>query len=270
MRDITFGQYIPSDSVIHRLDPRVKLVLLFAYIISTFCTFNFYALSVPLVFAVLCIFLSKIPFRQYMKSMKAVFAVILITSVLNLFYGHGEVIFEWVFIKITRSALNNSAFIVVRILCLIISSAVLTFTTTPTDLTDAIERLMKPLKVFHINVHSIAMMMTIALRFVPTLLEETDKIMMAQKARGADLESGGVLQRVKALIPILIPLFVSAIQRAMDLAMAMECRCYNGGKGRTRMKVLSIHSRDIMGIVVFIFSLTLLIIFDIFIAHTVR
>ncbi|MBQ9673592.1 MAG: energy-coupling factor transporter transmembrane protein EcfT [Ruminococcus sp.] len=270
MRDVAFGQFIPGKSVIHKLDPRIKLILLVLYIVLTFCTFNYAALSVPLILAVVFMLLSRISIKQYMKSMKAVLVIIIITSILNLFYGNGDVVFQFGFLKITDSAINNAIFIVVRILCLIIASATLTFTTSPTDLTDALERLMKPLKVFHVKVHSIAMMMTIALRFVPTLLEETDKIMLAQKARGADMESGGILKRAKSLIPVLIPLFLSAIQRALDLAMAMECRCYHGGEGRTRMKTLTLKSRDTLSLVFFGLVITTIILFDIFIVHTKR
>ena len=175
--------------------------------------------------------------------------IVVITSLLNLFYGSGEPIFQWWIIKVTWAGIRNAIFVCVRITCLVLLSSVLTFTTAPTDLTDALERLMKPLTVFHIKVHEIAMMMTIALRFVPTLLEETDKIMAAQKARGADMESGNLITRVKALVPVLVPLFVSAFRRAYDLAVAMECRCYQGGSGRTRMKCLTMARCDYISMV---------------------
>ena len=248
VRDITLGQYFPGKSFIHRLDARVKILLTFVYIVFIFIASNFQGLltMTALVFTVLL--LSGVPIKQYFKSLKAILFVILFTSVLNLFYGSGQVVWQWGFMQITTGGISNAIFITIRIVSLILFSSVLTFTTSPTDLTDALERIMKPLKVFHIKVHEIAMMMTIALRFVPTLLEETDKIMSAQKARGADLESGGLMQRIKALIPILIPLFVSSFRRAYDLAMAMECRCYHGGEGRTKMKILHATGRDAVAV----------------------
>ena len=175
--------------------------------------------------------------------------VIILTGFFNIFYGSGEVLWQWQQLKITSGGLINAAFVIVRISMLMMVSSVLTYTTSPTDLTDGLERLMKPLKIFHVKVHEIAMMMTIALRFIPVLLEEADKIMNAQKARGADIESGGVIKRIKALIPVLIPLFVSSFRRATDLAMAMECRCYNGGNGRTRMKQLKFTVVDLIGLI---------------------
>lgn len=244
IRDITLGQYYPSDSVLHRLDPRIKIVYLIASIALIFCTFNFYTLGVVALLVITTLILSKVPIKLYLKSMKAIIFVIIITSLLNLFNGSGEVLAEWWIFRITLDGILNSLYVSIRIILLVSISSALTFTTTPTDLTDALERLMSPLKIFKVKVHEIAMMMTIALRFVPTLLEETDKIMSAQKARGADMESGNLIARIKALIPILIPLFVSAFRRAYELAMAMECRCYQGGDNRTRMKKLRLHSRD--------------------------
>ena len=199
IRDIALGQYIPGDSLVHRLDPRVKIVLIFLFIVFLFVAQNF----VSLLLLVVSVLLSGVPLRQYLKSVKAILFIVLFTSVLNLFYGGGETLLKIGFMEIKSGGVSNAVFITVRIVSLILLSAVLTFTTSPTSLTDAIERLMKPLKVFHVKVHEIAMMMTIALRFVPTLLEETDKIMSAQKARGADLESGGFAQRAKALLPML-------------------------------------------------------------------
>lgn len=248
MRDITLGQYFPVDSVIHRLDPRVKILSLIAYIVLVFCTYNYYSLVLVAAVVLTIIVLSKVPLKMYLKSLKVIIVIVVITSLLNLFYGNGEPIFQWGIIKITREGIQNAIFVCVRIICLILFSSVLTFTTSPTDLTDALERLMKPLTFFHIKVHEIAMMMTIALRFVPTLLEETDKIMAAQKARGADMESGNLLTRIKALVPILVPLFVSAFRRAYELAVAMECRCYRGGEGRTRMKQLHLAKRDYLSL----------------------
>ena len=263
MRDITLGQYFPADSVIHRLDPRVKILSLIAYIVLIFCTFNFASLAFLAAVVLLIVLLSKVPLKMYLKSLKVIIVIVAITSLLNLFYGTGEPIFQWGFIKVTWEGVKNAIFVCVRIICLILFSSVLTFTTSPTDLTDALERLMKPLTIFHIKVHEIAMMMTIALRFVPTLLEETDKIMAAQKARGADMESGGLITRIKALVPILVPLFVSAFRRAYELAVAMECRCYRGGEGRTRMKQLRLAKRDYISIV-----FTLLVIAGVILMNT--
>ena len=264
IRDITLGQYFPSNGILHRLDPRIKVVLLISVIVLIFCTFNFYALAVVVALVLASVILSKVPLKLYLKSMKAIIVVILITSLLNLFYGTGEVIAQWWIFKITYGGIRNAIFVAVRVISLVMISSALTFTTSPTDLTDALERLMKPLGIFKIKTHEIAMMMTIALRFVPTLLEETDKIMSAQKARGADMESGNIIKRIKALVPVLIPLFVSAFRRAYDLAMAMECRCYQGGKGRTRMKQLKLHGRDFMALLSVIFVLAGVILCNIF------
>ncbi|MBQ1977318.1 MAG: energy-coupling factor transporter transmembrane protein EcfT [Ruminococcus sp.] len=263
-RDIAFGQFYPSGSVLHRLDPRVKLTSLIAIIVMIFCTSNFFSLGVVVSLVVASVLLSKVPVRLYLKSMKAIIIIILLTSVLNLFYGSGNVIAEWWIFTITDEGLENAITVAVRIISLVAVSSALTFTTSPTDLTDGLERLMKPLGIFRIKTHEIAMMMTIALRFVPTLLEETDKITSAQKARGADMESGNILKRIKALIPILIPLFVSAFRRAYDLAMAMECRCYQGGKGRTRMKQLRMKCRDYISFLVLAVILAGVILCNIF------
>lgn len=249
VRDITLGQFMPGKSLIHRLDARSKIVLLLAYIIFIFVCQNYISLLLITLSSLLIILSTKISFKLYLKSMKVILFVVVFTGILNLFYGSGQVLFEWGFLKITEGGINNAIFITIRIATLVMISSVLTFTTSPTDLTDALERLMKPLAHLHIKTHEIAMMMTIAMRFIPTLLEETDKIMNAQKARGADMESGNIFQRIKALIPILIPLFVSSFRRANDLAMAMECRCYNGGNGRTRMKVLHYTKSDLFALI---------------------
>ena len=264
MRDITLGQYFPSDSIIHRLDPRLKIVSLIAYIVLVFCSFNFYALGLSAAVVLSIVIMTRVPLKMYLKSLKVIIIIVIITSVLNLFYGTGEPIAQWGIIKITWNGINNAIFVCVRIICLILLSSALTFTTSPTDMTDALERLMKPLKIFHIKVHEIAMMMSIALRFVPTLLEETDKIMAAQKARGADMESGNVFSRVKAMVPVLVPLFVSAFRRAYDLAVAMECRCYQGGSGRTRMKQLHMSGRDAGGIIFLLVFTAGVVLLDIF------
>lgn len=264
MRDITLGQYYPSNGILHRLDSRIKLLLLMGVIVLIFCTFNFYALGVVALLVATSVILSKVPINLYLKSMKAIIIVILITSLLNLFYGTGDALFQWWIFKVTAEGIKNSIYVAVRIISLVMVSSSLTFTTSPTDLTDALERLMKPLSVFKIKTHEIAMMMTIALRFVPTLLEETDKIMSAQKARGADMESGNLIRRIKALIPILVPLFVSAFRRAYELAMAMECRCYQGGEGRTRMKQLSMSARDFVALGVLLVAVAGVVLCNIF------
>lgn len=244
VRDVAFGQFFPGTSIVHRLDPRAKIIILIAFLVIIFCTFNYLSLLIVTMFTIFFILLSKVPVKFYFKSLKVIIFIVIITSVLNMFYGTGTPLFEWGIIKITLNGINRAIFVSVRIVCLILASSCLTFTTSPTDLTDAIERLMKPLNKIHFPVHEIAMMMSLALRFVPTLLEETDKITQAQKARGADMDTGNIIMRVKAFIPILVPLFVSAFRRAYDLATAMECRCYRGGSGRTRMKVLHMTKTD--------------------------
>lgn len=263
-RDIALGQFIPGKSIIHRMDARVKILLLITYIVLIFCAFNFVSLGIVTAAVIAIIVISGIPVKMYLKSLKVIIVIILITSILNIFYGSGEPLVQFGIFKITLEGIYRAIFVTVRIICLILISSCLTFTTSPTDLTDAIERLMKPLKIFHIKVHEIAMMMTIALRFVPTLLEETDKIMAAQKARGADMESGGMIKKIKAMTPVLIPLFVSAFRRAYDLAIAMECRCYQGGDGRTRMKVLKIKKLDVACILVTLVALVGVILCNIF------
>ena len=249
LKDITLGQYFPGKSILHKMDPRMKIILLTLFIVFIFLTKNYISLAIMFLSVICIILFSGVSFKLYLKSLKAIIFIVLFTSVLNMFYGTGEPLFKWRFIEVTQSGINTSVFVAVRIISLVLISSVLTYTTTPTDLTDGIEKLLKPLTIFHIRIHEIAMMMTIALRFIPTLLEETDKIMSAQKARGADFESGNVIAKIKALIPILIPLFVSAFRRAYDLAMAMESRCYHGGGGRTRMKILKYSKYDFTALV---------------------
>ena len=270
MRDIAFGQFYPGNSLLHKLDPRAKILLLICFIVLVFCTSNYISLALVVCSVLGIVLLSKVPLRLYFKSLKMILVIVLITSALNLFYGTGEPVFEWGFIKVTMSGINNAVFVAARIVCLILISSVLTFTTSPTDLTDALERLMKPLNIFHVKVHEIAMMMTIALRFVPLLLEETDKIMSAQKARGADMESGSLTQRIKALIPVLIPLFVSAFRRAYELAVAMECRCYQGGQGRTRMKTLHLHKRDYISTLAVVLVIVGVVLCNLFLGKVAR
>ncbi len=248
LKDITIGQFFPGKSPVHRMDSRVKLVLTIVYITMLFTASSIYGLLVGVVFTILVFLISKIPVKIILKGLKPILPIVIITSLLNiLFVRTGDVLWKWKFIVITYEGLSNAVFMTVRIICLIIGTSLLTYTTSPIDLTDAIERLLSPLKKIKVPVHELAMMMTIALRFIPTLIEETDKIMSAQKARGADLETGSIIQRAKALIPILIPLFVSSFRRAEELALAMECRCYHGGEGRTRMKQLKITAVDFVG-----------------------
>lgn len=242
--DITLGQYFPAKSPMHRTDPRMKICLTVFSIVLIFVARNFLSLAVSVLFIGVGMACSKIPLKLYLKSLKPILFIIVFTAVLNIFYGSGDPLVQLGWLKITLDGILNSVFVSIRIVALILASSVLTFTTSPTQLTDAIERLLRPLAKLHVPVHEFAMMMTIALRFVPTLLEETDKIMSAQKARGADMESGGIVQRIKALVPVLIPLFVSAFRRAYDLATAMESRCYHGGEGRTKMKILKFGKTD--------------------------
>ncbi len=247
MKGIAFGQYYPSESVLHRLDPRIKIIITVLYIVSTFLCKNILSFALLLLSAIVLILLGRIPLRLIIKSLRPVLFILAFTAVLNVFWTSGEkLIFSKWIIKIYEEGIYSAVFIMVRIVTLIVgTSMLLTYTTTPIALTDAIEDLLSPLKKLHVPVHEFAMMMTIALRFIPTLMEETDKIMTAQKARGADFSSGSLVQRAKALIPVLIPLFVSAFNRASDLATAMECRCYHGGEGRTRMTVRHIRFTDI-------------------------
>lgn len=245
--DITIGQFMPGKSFIHKMDPRMKTITMIALIVFVFLAKNLMSMGLMVGFVFLLMLISRIPLKMYFKGLKAIWFLVIFTSVLNMLYIKGETVLceFWIF-TITAEGLWQSAFIAMRLVMIIIISSMLTYTTSPTDLTAAIERLLGPLKVIKVPVHELAMMMTIALRFIPTLLEETEKIMNAQKARGADMESGGIMQRVKALIPILIPLFISSFRRAFELATAMDCRCYTGGKGRTRMNVLRYKFRDIL------------------------
>ncbi|OJU09211.1 MAG: transporter, partial [Clostridiales bacterium 43-6] len=228
IKDITIGQYFPFGSLIHRLDARTKLLLTMAYVVIIFIVGNFISLGFLTVSLLLYLAFTKVPAKIYLKALKPIVPFILITAILNIFYVEGTEVFQFYFLKITQEGLIRSAFVAIRILLLITASSALTYTTSPTELTDAIERLLKPLNRLHVDTHTFAMMMTIALRFIPTLIEETDKIMNAQKARGANIDTGSFLKRIKALIPILIPLLVSSFRRAKELADAMECRCYSG------------------------------------------
>lgn len=253
IRDITIGQYYPAKSVLHRLDPRVKLVSTLFYLISLFLFKSIPGYLVATLFLILIIRASKVPFGHIVKGLKPVIMILMITVVFNLFLTKdGAVIVHVWILTVTEGGLRTAVYMAIRLVYLIIGSSLMTFTTTPNELTDGIEALLHPLNKIHVPVHEVAMMMSIALRFIPILLEETDKIMKAQLARGADFESGNMIQRAKAMVPILVPLFVSAFRRANDLAMAMEARCYHGGEGRTKMKPLKYHSRDRIAYIIII------------------
>ena len=240
MKGISFGQYYPANSIIHKMDPRFKILVAIAFIVGTFLCKSAVSFAALLAVGLALIFISKIPLKTILCSIAPLLFIIAFTVVVNIFFGTGEQLLLEVWkIRIYAEGIWRAIFMFLRIFVLITATSIfLTYTTTPMDLTDALESLLAPLKLIHVPVHVFAMMMSITLRFIPTLTEETEKIMNAQKARGADFSSGGLLQRAKALIPILIPLFVSAIGRAFDLASAMECRCYHGGEGRTRLRVL--------------------------------
>lgn len=244
LRDITLGQYYQTESLIHRMDPRVKLGGTILFIISLFFFKNYAGYVIAALFLGLVIRLSKVPFKFMVKGMKTIVMLMLITVVFNLFLTPGTPLFTIWKLTITQEGLKMAISMAIRLTLLIIGSSVMTLTTTPNNLTDGMEKMMGPLKVFKVPVHEVAMMMSIALRFIPILLEETDKIMKAQIARGADFESGNIFKRAKAMVPLLVPLFISAFRRANDLAMAMEARCYRGGEGRTKMKPLIYHKRD--------------------------
>lgn len=246
LRDITLGQYYQTDSVIHRMDPRIKLVGTMVYMISLFLYKNITAYVIALLFLVIAIRISKVPFRFMVKGLKAVLFLLLITSVFNLFLTKGEPLVSIWKLTITKEGLVNAVYIVIRLAFLIIGSSLMTLTTTPNQLTDGLEKILGPLKAVKVPVHEVAMMMSIALRFIPILMEETDKIMKAQMARGADFEGGKLLDKAKAMVPLLVPLIISAFRRANDLAMAMEARCYQGGEGRTKMKPLRYKRIDYM------------------------
>lgn len=244
LKDVTLGQFFPGSSLIHRLDPRVKIIASVAFIVSLFVSSSFYGYGICTLFLIWCIATSKISPKMIIKSLKPLVIILIFTGVLNMLYTPGYVLVSfWVF-NITREGLYTAAFMMIRIILLITATSMLTYTTSPIALTDGLEHLLSPLKKLKVPVHEFSMMMTIALRFIPTLIEETDKIMAAQKARGADFESGNLISRAKALIPILVPLFISAFRRADELATAMECRLYHGGEGRTRLNTLKMTALD--------------------------
>ncbi|MBR0414398.1 MAG: energy-coupling factor transporter transmembrane protein EcfT [Clostridia bacterium] len=249
IKDISFGQFYPSESLLHRLDPRFKIIITLILVVGIFLCNSVCSLVFATVIAILLMLLSKVPISTYIKNTKPLIPIILLTFILNLIYVPGEnVLWRFWKITITTEAIETAVFIAVRIVLLVIVTSFLTYTTTPTALTAAIEDLLKWLRVFKVDVHSIAMMMSIALRFIPTLIDEINKIINAQKARGADFDSGNVVRKLKAMVPILIPLFISSFRRAYELANAMECRCYNGGEGRTKMKTMHCSAKDFVAL----------------------
>ncbi|MBR2615262.1 MAG: energy-coupling factor transporter transmembrane protein EcfT [Clostridia bacterium] len=262
LKDITLGQYFPGNSILHRLDPRLKILLMLSFVILVFFATNLLSFSYLLLLVVLMNALSGISFKAVLKGLKPVLFISVFTAVINLFWTTGETpLVSFAFIRIYPEGIWRAVFMIVRIVALVAGTTLLlTYTTSPMDLTDALESLLSPLKKIRVPVHEFAMMMSLALRFVPTLIEETEKIINAQKARGADFETGSLIQRAKALFPILIPLFISAFSRATDLAIAMECRCYTGGEGRTRLRVMRLCPRDLAVFAIF-FLLFIAIVF---------
>lgn len=250
LKDITLGQYFPGNTPVHRLDPRTKLLLVLVYIVALFLCKWFFSYGLMALFLVTAVVLSRTRPRALLRGLKPLLIIIIFTALLNLFYTDGEVLAQWWIFRITKEGIFNAFFLVLRIMLLVMGTFLLTYTTSPIALTDGLESLLSPLKLLHFPVHELAMMMSIALRFIPTLIEETDKIISAQKARGADFETGNIFRRAKALIPILVPLFVSAFRRADELATAMECRCYHGGKGRTKLKQLRFRTGDIVALLI--------------------
>ena len=259
IRDITLGQYYPGDSWVHRLDARTKIIATLLYLIELFVVNNFYGflITAAVLFAVIAI--SKVPLKFIFRGLTAVFLIIAFTFVLNLFMVDGRVLWHWKFLTITYEGLSRAFFMAVRLVLIIIGSSIMTLTTKPVELTDGLEKLLSPFSKIGLPSHEIALMMTIALRFIPTLMEETDKIIKAQQARGADFESGNLLQRAKSLIPILVPLFVSSFRIAQDLALAMEARCYHGGPGRTRMNEIRFDRGDAIAAVLMLLFLAVII-----------
>ena len=252
LNDVTFGQFYPTQSFVHRLDPRIKLLALIALIVLLFVANNFYSLFAVALVICVAIAAARVPFGRVLRSVKGILVILVFTAVLNLFFHGGEVVYvEWWIIKITREGIIFTVFFILRLFFLVMASSVLTLTTTPVSLTDGIESLLKPLKYIKFPVHELALIMSIALRFIPTLIDETNRIISAQKARGADFESGNIFKRIKAIVPILIPLLISAFRRADELGDAMDARCYSGSKNRTKFKKLKLGWRDLVAFLVF-------------------
>ena len=265
LKDITLGQYFPGDTPVHRLDPRTKLIAVIIYIVALFQASSWLSYGVVAVFVISVMVISHISLKNIFSGLKPMLIIITLTALLNIFYTEGTPVREgWI---VTYEGIDKSLKMILRIVLLICGTFLLTYTTSPISLTDGLERLLSPLKKLKVPVHELTMMMSMALRFIPSLIEETDKIMSAQKARGADFETGSLINRAKALIPILVPLFVSSFKRADDLAVAMECRCYNGGEGRTRMKVLRMEARDYIAFAVCVALLAVIILIKIYWKH---
>ncbi|MCT4584154.1 MAG: energy-coupling factor transporter transmembrane protein EcfT [Peptostreptococcaceae bacterium] len=261
LKDITIGQFYPVDSLLHKIDPRVKIIATFLFMLSLFVVNNFYGYLIVLAYLATVIAISKVPLKYMLKGLKPIFMIILLTFSLNIFLTPGEIVFKFSIFKITKEGLYQGTFMALRLILLIIGTSILTLVTSPIKLTDGIEKLLDPFKKIGVPSHEIAMMMTIALRFIPTLLDETDKIMKAQMARGADFEKGGIIKKAKSMIPLLVPLFISAFRRADELAMAMEARCYRGGNNRTRMKEIKIESRDYVALLFIAIYMIIIIMF---------
>ncbi len=257
MRDVAFGQYYPSNSFVHKCDPRMKIVFLIGYIVAVFAAKNFYALGACAALFALVAVVSGVPFKSLLKSVRAILFLLIFMAILNLFFHDGKtVLWEWRFITITKEAIYYTIFFAARLFLLVLGSSLLTLTTTPVSLADGIESLLSPLKVVRFPVHELALIMSIALRFIPILTDETGRIMNAQKARGADFESGGLVKRIKAVLPVLIPLLISAFRRADELGDAMDARCYSGSKVRTKYKKLTFTWRDLLALVACVALLT--------------
>jgi len=254
LKDITLGQFFPGKSILHKLDARFKIILMLAFVVFVFFAENLISFAYLLILVILMAVLSRISVKVIFQGLKPIVMISIFTAIINLFWSTGEhLVFEWAFIRIYSEGIWRAVYMMIRIVSLVMGTSILlTYTTSPMDLTDALESLLSPLKKIRVPVHEFAMMMSLALRFVPTLIEETEKIINAQKARGADFETGNLLSRAKALIPILIPLFISSFSRATDLAVAMECRCYIGGEGRTRLRVMKLSAADVLTLLLFL------------------
>lgn len=265
LNDVTFGQYYPAQSFVHRLDPRVKILALIAFIVLLFCASNFYSLAACAIVIIAAIAASRVPFKSVLRSVKAVMFILIFTAVLNLFFHKGErLLCEWWIFKIYLEGVIFTVFFVLRLFFLVMASAILTLTTTPVSLTDGIESLLKPLTYIKFPVHELALIMSIALRFIPTLIDETNRIISAQKARGADFESGNIFKRIKAIVPILIPLLISAFRRADELGDAMDARCYSNSKTRTKYKKLKFGVRDLITALIFAALIAGVVLFNIY------
>ena len=254
LNDVTFGQYYPAKSFVHNMDPRAKIVLLIAYLVAVFLADNFFALAAVIVFLILAVIFSRVPFGSVLRSVKMILFIIVFTAILNLFFyasdGELHILWQWKIITISWEAIINMILLAMRLFLLVMGTSILTLTTTPVALTDGLESLLTPLKWIRFPVHELALIMSIALRFIPTLIDETNRIISAQKARGADFETGGLIRRAKAMIPVLVPLLVSSLRRAEELGDAMDARCYSGAKGRTKYKKLTFSWRDLLGLLV--------------------